>query len=305
MSQQDEKSTSEKSGQRTASDDPEPDSRASLTVAEIEFASRRFRPNEAVEFEATTGVTISIPFGAGVGAIQWTNAEGESAETTVTASQPYVLGADITHSVAWTGTVDLLVATCDREAWQAEAGNDVDGVVILYAAEHDAVLWRLGALCRDLCLLGGSEHDLPLNIYTGAALVRRLGQLLRDPVEHRQHLRRLTPDQWDRVDHFLEAQLKYDIQVADLANQVGLGVGYFSELFKNTMGCAPFHYIKQRRLIRAHALLMQGGQDWKRVAALVGYSNSEHFSEVFRKFWGVTARALLAQVNRSSAVHRH
>lgn len=281
-----------------------PDSIGGFLGPDISLVPRHCKPGENHEFDAAESVTIGLPFGACSGVIEWSDPRGKSRRSELAAFHPYVVGTGVPHTHSWSGSVDLLVVGCDPSCWHRESGQEAEGITVIQATEHDPVIWRLAALCRDLGTLPSVE-DGPLISYVGAALVRRLGQLLRVRPETAPKLRRLSAEQWEKVEAFVERQLKYEIQVADLAKQVGLGVGYFSELFKNTAGCAPFHYIKQRRMLRAHALLMQGTDNWRSVAALVGYSNSEHFSEVFKKFWGVAARNLLVQVNQAAAVRRH
>tara|TARA_R110002050_G_scaffold12462_1_gene40954 strand:+ start:710 stop:1633 length:924 start_codon:yes stop_codon:yes gene_type:complete len=283
---------------------PDPEVVGESDSADITLVPRHCQPGENQKFDASQSVTIGLPFGACAGLVTWVDSRGKSRRSGVAAFRPYVVGTGVPHTLSWSGSVDLLVVGCEPSCWHRESGQEAKGITVIQAAEHDPVIWRLAALCRDLGTIQSTE-DGPLIAYLGAALVRRLGQLLRVRPEHASKLRRLSAEQWEKVEAFVERQLKYDIQVADLAKQIGLGVGYFSELFKNTAGCAPFHYVKQRRMLRAHALLMQGPDNWRSVAALVGYSNSEHFSEVFKKFWGVAARNLLVQVNQAAAVRRH
>jgi transcriptional regulator GlxA family with amidase domain len=104
------------------------------------------------------------------------------------------------------------------------------------------------------------------------------------------------PRDREKVFQFIRTNLKYDIHVADLAKQTGHSVGHFAELFINTTGRPPYHYLQEARLLRGHELLLTGDYNVKEVAERVGYSDANHFSELFRSFTGYPPRDVLRRI---------
>jgi len=71
---------------------------------------------------------------------------------------------------------------------------------------------------------------------------------------------------------------------------VGLGRFHFLRLFKAALGCPPHHYVVQRRVARAKALL-ERGRSAMEAALEVGFFDQSHFANVFRQTYGMTPRA--------------
>ncbi|MBY0086292.1 AraC family transcriptional regulator [Brevibacillus sp. M2.1A] len=74
------------------------------------------------------------------------------------------------------------------------------------------------------------------------------------------------------------------IELARLAqlNEYKLKIG-----FKEEFGTSAFAYLRERRLEKALGLLREGDLNVSEVALIVGFSNFSHFSEAFRKQYGL------------------
>ncbi|WP_206484985.1 AraC family transcriptional regulator [Thalassotalea sp. G2M2-11] len=64
----------------------------------------------------------------------------------------------------------------------------------------------------------------------------------------------------------------------------------FFHQFKNHLGCTPMVYQQQARLKKAAQLIKQG-QQITQVCFSLGYSNSSHFSRIFKQYFGVCPSA--------------
>ncbi len=92
----------------------------------------------------------------------------------------------------------------------------------------------------------------------------------------------------DKVDDFIVAHYGECIGVEQIADGVGLSVGYLSLIFKERYGVTILKRLTALRIEKAKALL---GDPWLRaheVAASVGYRDYRHFSQVFKKHVGCT-----------------
>jgi AraC-like DNA-binding protein len=88
-----------------------------------------------------------------------------------------------------------------------------------------------------------------------------------------------------RMLDYIHANYAHPIQLADLAACVRLRPTYVSSLFSATAGVTFHHYLEEFRLAKAKELLRDPTNRVSEVAYAVGYSNSNHFRNVF------TARA--------------
>lgn len=72
-----------------------------------------------------------------------------------------------------------------------------------------------------------------------------------------------------------------------LARRVGYSPSHLRELFREELGLSPVRYVNRLRIERASALLHEEIPIW-RVAELVGFSNANYFSRIFRSETGMT-----------------
>ncbi|WP_218025980.1 AraC family transcriptional regulator [Nocardia miyunensis] len=86
-------------------------------------------------------------------------------------------------------------------------------------------------------------------------------------------------------DHFAEP-----LTVNDLAEQVALSPSAFSALFREVTGRSPYQFLKELRLDRARALLIDGHTTVAEVSRRVGYTSVSHFIKEFRNRFGTTPR---------------
>ncbi|WP_027258312.1 MULTISPECIES: AraC family transcriptional regulator [Leisingera] len=78
---------------------------------------------------------------------------------------------------------------------------------------------------------------------------------------------------------------------ADLAQEAGLSLSRFSELFASEVGETPIGYLRRWRLILAHQDLARGDRV-EAVARRYAYGSPEGFTRAFRKVYGVAPVSL-------------
>lgn len=74
----------------------------------------------------------------------------------------------------------------------------------------------------------------------------------------------------------------------DLAHRVGLGVSRFHELFQQEMGFSPAAYRMRLRVHVARDILKQTERNVTDIAAVLGFSSSQHFATAFKQLVGVS-----------------
>lgn len=88
-------------------------------------------------------------------------------------------------------------------------------------------------------------------------------------------------------DH-ISLHLEEPLDLPTLAQQVGYSEYYLSRKFKKETGLAPSEYIRRQRLERAAHLLRTTQEDIQKIGARLQFSSQSHFSECFRKQYGMT-----------------
>lgn len=81
------------------------------------------------------------------------------------------------------------------------------------------------------------------------------------------------------------------IRVSDLANVIHVSDRECYRLFQNHMDISPMEFLRQYRLRRAQALLIDTDQSVTQIAMNTGFHSSSYFSKVFRNIVGMSPLA--------------
>lgn len=87
------------------------------------------------------------------------------------------------------------------------------------------------------------------------------------------------------TEHYAE-----DIFLADVAEKLGISMGYLSTLLNQELGCGFTDYLNQIRIERACCYLEQNYLKNYEIAYKVGFWDEKYFSKVFRKIKGMSPR---------------
>lgn len=89
------------------------------------------------------------------------------------------------------------------------------------------------------------------------------------------------------VAHYIRANFSQPLRLAHVAQLANLEKTYFSKQFKLLTGFGFHEYLTQIRLQHAERLLLESDLPMNAIAERCGFSNSHHFSDVFRRRKGV------------------
>ncbi len=87
---------------------------------------------------------------------------------------------------------------------------------------------------------------------------------------------------------FMESNFSEQLSLEDIATSVYLSPNYFSEVFKQSTGIAPWEYVTGLRLEQACALLKDTDRSITDIALSTGFSDSSYFSKVFKEKYSKT-----------------
>ncbi|MBW5449314.1 response regulator [Cohnella sp. CFH 77786] len=92
----------------------------------------------------------------------------------------------------------------------------------------------------------------------------------------------------DNLEKYLQEHMTEDIDHKKLSDRFGLVPSYLSKVFAKYKGVSPAKYIVQIRVHKAKELLCQDSNLLtKDIAQIVGYSDSSHFSRIFKRETGM------------------
>ena len=167
-----------------------------------------------------------------------------------------------------------------------------------FAAES---LWDSGYLKRTICdILEGIEAKLDigsvnLKEYIGAILSASSLLEIEDSIA-------VFFSQIPDVDNFTDCirdakeyiAMHYSepLTLPDLAGRAYLSEEYFSRLFKKEIGKNFSEYLTEIRMHRASKLLQNNDFNINEVAEMVGFQNPSYFSNQFKRFYGITPKAM-------------
>jgi AraC-like DNA-binding protein len=84
------------------------------------------------------------------------------------------------------------------------------------------------------------------------------------------------------------------LSVAQVAEKVKLSESYFKILFRDQMGLPPAEYMLRRKIDAAKVLLNQPGCNITELAYRLGFSSSQYFATVFKRFTNQTPTEFMA-----------
>jgi AraC family transcriptional regulator len=100
--------------------------------------------------------------------------------------------------------------------------------------------------------------------------------------------RPLDPTRLQRVVAFIEANIRGDISVSDLAAAAFLSPFHFSRAFRASTGQSPHRFVAARRMEMAKTLLMEGKLSLAEIALMTNFASQASFTRAFHRAVGMS-----------------
>ena len=91
-----------------------------------------------------------------------------------------------------------------------------------------------------------------------------------------------------RVIQMIEADIRRNLTLAEMANAVNLSPSHLYHLFKAETGMAPTRYVKALRMRKAKELLETTFMSVKEIVTLIGAHDGSHFVRDFKRHYNLT-----------------
>lgn len=99
------------------------------------------------------------------------------------------------------------------------------------------------------------------------------------------------------VKQYIDRHFTEKLNVEELADMIPVSRSYLTVLFKQGTGQTIWSYVTDVRM--KHAKMLLGDGQWKvyEIANRIGYENCEHFTKVFKEYYGVTPKEFRRRLN--------
>ena len=133
-------------------------------------------------------------------------------------------------------------------------------------------------------------EETPVNLYQASLYSYQLLLLLSDSRVMPEKTGSPVMEKYVRpVLKLIQDSYMEPLTLEELSGRVYVSPQYLSRLFQQYMGCSVYEYLTGYRMTRAKELLLRHPDRWVQVIANeVGYSDTGHFIQMFRKAAGMT-----------------
>ncbi|OGV38634.1 MAG: hypothetical protein A2020_03670 [Lentisphaerae bacterium GWF2_45_14] len=138
-------------------------------------------------------------------------------------------------------------------------------------------------------LMTRTEHDAS-NIFTAPRSRSLISEIfiLATELFSRPSTEKKLPALLLEVDKFMRKHLSQNLKVEDIADAFGLSTTFFSEAFKKESGQTPADYFRRMKCEEACRVLRSRRCSVTETAFSLGFSSSQYFAGVFKKYTGMT-----------------
>jgi AraC-like DNA-binding protein len=159
------------------------------------------------------------------------------------------------------------------------SGAPVDAPRLRFADDR---LWTLVRLLAEAV----GDPDPSTQLYGDGLVTAIAARLLALRPARAEDGKGLAPWRLRRVIDFMEASLPDRVELAQLAQLVGLSTSHFSRAFKASTGIAPYQWQLNARIRQAQTQLINTDASLAQIAEANGFADAVHFGRRFRQLTG-------------------
>lgn len=121
-------------------------------------------------------------------------------------------------------------------------------------------------------------------------------------VELESNRKQKLPEDISRTISYINENIQLDLQLDELASLANLSLSRFKQKFKEVTGIPPGEYILRTKVDFSKKLLRDSDRTITEIAHLLGFSSSQYYATVFKKFKNMTPRDFRIRVKIDSKI---
>jgi AraC family transcriptional regulator len=206
----------------------------------------------------------------------------------------FLVPAYMPHQTWMHGDAEYIALCLEPEFINRAAGEliNTDTLEIIPQNDlHDPLIHSIGLTLK--AELESSETSNRLYIEAAANLLalHLLQKYSTQKLTIRKYPDGLSNSQLRQTLEYINDNLAEDLSIEAIASTIGMSMGHFSRLFKQSTGLAPWQYVIQRRLELAKKLLTMPQLSLSSISTHLGFEHQGQFTTFFRKHMGITPSA--------------
>lgn len=148
----------------------------------------------------------------------------------------------------------------------------------------EAVFKRYPVSCANMHSFDAKKLDKLIsafaqNEYRDAKKLAEIISLIRSAPEDKE----TSHPTANRIRDYISGHLSEDIQISEIAENLGLSVFYMSHIFKENTGITVTEYRNEKRITKAKLELIKSDKSITDIAAEAGFSSAPYFTELFTR----------------------
>lgn len=213
----------------------------------------------------------------------------------------FVIPAAVPSFFSWV-TVDHTITIAVepdylRETAEKSFGMNPHRVELLgHTNLYDANIERLAHLLNEELEMNEANNSLYADSLSTALAVHLLRTRCAFAPLEREYKGGLSKFQLRQIVDYINDNLSNNFKLFELAAVVQMSEYHFAKQFKRTTGLAPHQYVIRCRVERAKSLLRQTDLPISETALQLGFHDQSHFTNLFRRWVGVTPKAFRAKL---------
>jgi AraC family transcriptional regulator len=222
--------------------------------------------------------------------------EGQQQQNLVGQNNAFVLPAGALHRCDWQRDIEFMFIGLDPHVF-VQVGQELvnpDRIELIprFATLEDPLIQGILLTLKQELI----TQRMNTNLFIDQLKTTLVAHLLRSygvqEVQITTYADGLSHHKLTQVLDYIEARLDYDLELEELAQQIGMSQFYFSRLFKQSLNITPHQYVIQQRVERAKQLLRKGELNLADIALECGFSNQGHLNRHFKRLTGATPKEM-------------
>lgn len=221
-------------------------------------------------------------------------AEGRWQQKTYTRGAVGIYPAFVPHIVNWNGEIEFIEIDLDPQTLNRFVDESIDSnryKIIPQSAISDPLIYSIG-----IALKAELESDgLGDRLYAESAATMLAAHIVRHYSTQSSTLKTvsggLSRGKLRQVVDYMNNHLEENLSLVELSALVQISPHHFARLFKQSTGFSPHQYLLNSRIQTAKKLLIiRKDITIAEIALQVGFHDQSRFTNVFRKYTGITPK---------------